>query len=304
MTETVTEFLRYMRGERNLSSHTLRAYANDLVQFMTFLGCGQGETCGQLSERMLLDGVTRHTIREYLASLQRRGMSSRTLARKLAALRSFFKYLHARGTCRTNPAKMVSARKLGRPLPHFLDENEVCRLIEAPDTVTVLGKRDRAILETLYATGIRAGELAALQLNHVDLISGVIKVSGKGRKERIALLGTPAVSALRSYLAVRSDLTKGKSVGHLFVNHRGGPLTSRSVQRIVHKYASSVLPMRDDISPHTLRHSFATHMLNRGADLRSVQELLGHASLTSTQVYTHLTTQRLREIYNSAHPHA
>jgi len=304
MTGTVTEFLRYLEGDRNVSSHTLRAYANDLAQFLTFLGDTAGESAASPPEASLLEGVTRHTIREYLGTLQVRGMASRTLARKLAALRSFFKYLHARGVCRTNPAKMVSARKLGRPLPQFLSIEEVRGLLEAPDTSTDLGKRDRALLETVYSTGVRAGELAALQTKQLDLISGVIKVFGKGRKERIALLGSPAVQALREYLGVRSELTEEKDVGALFVNHRGGPLTSRSIQRIVHRYASAALPTRRDVSPHTLRHSFATHMLDRGADLRSVQELLGHASLTSTQIYTHLTTERLKRVYKSAHPHA
>ncbi len=302
MTGIVTEFLRYLEGDRNVSPHTLRAYANDLSQFLTFLGAGELGTSP--SEASLLENVSRHTIREYLATLQNRAMSSRTLARKLAALRSFFKHLHARGICKTNPAKMVSARKLGQPLPHFLSVEEVGQLLEAPDTATVLGKRDRAVLETVYSTGVRAGELAALQLKHVDLISGVIKVFGKGRKERMALLGSPAVAALRDYLAVRSELVGGNNVAALFVNHRGGPLTSRSIQRIVHRYASAALPTRRGVSPHTLRHSFATHMLDRGADLRSVQELLGHASLTSTQIYTHLTTERLKKVYRTAHPHA
>ena len=302
MTDVVTDFLRYLEGERNVSSHTLRAYANDLSQFLTHLG-DDAEADDRTVSTALLQDVSRHTLREYLAELQRLGMSSRTLARKLAALRSFFKYLHARGICQTNPARMVSARKLGRPLPHVLAVDEVGRLVEAPDVSTVLGKRDRAVLETLYSTGVRAGELVALQLNQVDLISGTVRVIGKGRKERMALLGSPAVKALRDYLAVRSELAKDKGVRHVFVNHRGGPLTSRSVQRIVHKYAAATLPTHRDVSPHTLRHSFATHMLNRGADLRSVQELLGHASLTSTQIYTHLTTERLKEVYKRAHPH-
>ena len=302
MTDVVTDFLRYLEGERNVSSHTLRAYATDLSQFLTFLGDDpQPDDAG--SSTGILQDVSRHTIREYLAELQRLGMSSRTLARRLAALRSFFKYLHARGICKTNPAKMVSARKLGKPLPHVLAVDEVGRLVEAPDVSTVLGKRDRAILETLYSTGVRAGELVALQLNQVDLISGTVTVLGKGRKERMALLGSPAVKALRDYLAVRPELAKDKGVRHVFVNNRGGPLTTRSVQRIVHKYAVKTLPTHRDVSPHTLRHSFATHMLNRGADLRSVQELLGHASLTSTQIYTHLTTERLKEVYKRAHPH-
>ena len=302
MSDVVTEFLRYLEGERNVSSHTLRAYATDLSHFLTFLDSSEESDSGE-STTALLQTVDRHTIREYLAKLQRDGMSSRTLARKLAALRSFFKYLNARGICTANPAKLVSSRKLGRPLPHVLAVDEVEKLVEAPDSSTVLGKRDRAILETLYSTGVRAGELAALRLDTVDLISGTITVFGKGRKERIALLGAPAAKALREYLAVRSQLTKGNDIRHVFVNHRGGPLTSRSVQRIVHKYATTVLPTRAEISPHTLRHSFATHMLNRGADLRSVQELLGHASLTSTQIYTHLTTERLKEVHRRAHPH-
>jgi integrase/recombinase XerC len=302
MTDVVTDFLRYLEGERNVSSHTLRAYSNDLSQFLIFLG-HDPEAGDAGPATPLLQDVSRHTIREHLATLQGLGMSSRTLARKLASLRSFFKYLHARGICKTNPARMVSARKLGRPLPHVLGVDEVGRLVETPDASTVTGKRDRALLETLYSTGVRAGELVALRLNQVDLISGTVTVVGKGRKERMALLGSPAVNALRVYLAVRSELAKGKSIRHVFLNHRGGPLTSRSVQRIVHKYAAATLPTHRDVTPHTLRHSFATHMLNRGADLRAVQELLGHASLTSTQIYTHLTTERLKEVYRRAHPH-
>jgi len=300
--DVVRDFLRYLEGDRNVSSHTLRAYAGDLRQFLGFLKGRESADNGARAVAQLQE-VDRHTIREYLARLQQQGASSPTLARKLAALRSFFKYLHARGVCASNPAKLVSSRKLSRPLPHVLDVADVERLVEAPDDSTVLGKRDRAILETLYSTGMRAGELAAVRLDSVDLISGAIRVSGKGRKERLALLGSPAVRALRAYLAVRSELTEDSEVTHVFLNHRGGPLTSRSVQRIVHKYATTLLPARAEVSPHTLRHSFATHMLNRGADLRSVQELLGHASLTSTQIYTHLTTERLKEVHRRAHPH-
>jgi len=300
--DVVRDFLRYLEGDRNVSPHTLRAYASDLRQFLEFLNPREGLHDGARPAARLSE-VDRHTIREYLAKLQQQGASSRTLARKLAALRSFFKYLHTRAICASNPAKLVSSRKLSRPLPHVLDVEEVERLVEAPDDSTVLGKRDRAILETLYSTGMRAGELAAVRLNNVDLICGAITVSGKGRKERLALLGSLAVRALRAYLDVRSELAKDSDVTHVFLNHRGGPLTSRSIQRIVHKYATTMLPTRVAVSPHTLRHSFATHMLNRGADLRSVQELLGHASLTSTQIYTHLTTERLKEVHRRAHPH-
>ncbi|MDX9973448.1 MAG: tyrosine-type recombinase/integrase [FCB group bacterium] len=202
-----------------------------------------------------------------------------------------------------NPAKAVKSPKLGRDLPDVLTIPEVTALLEAPDLSEPLGIRDRAILETLYSSGIRAGELAGLSLRDIDLVGGTINVMGKRQKQRIAHLGSYATEALDNYLRVRMEIGKPRHE-RLFVNFRGGPLTSRSVQRVVERYVTEVLPGRTEVSPHTLRHTFATHMLDSGADLRVVQELLGHENLSTTQIYTHVSIERLREVYKQTHPHA
>jgi len=304
----IGRFLRYLEGERNASPHTLRSYESDLRQFARYLAGGpdrltENEAADEPAPA--IDVVDRTTVRAYLAHLQSLGASRRTVGRKLATLRSFFKFLCREAILEKNPAKTIVSPRIGRPLPKLLTIDEIRGMLELPNTDEPLGARDKAILEVLYSTGIRAGELVALRTKDVDLIGGSLKIRGKGRKERIGPLGSYAAEALRQYIAVRTLLRPTVAAGDgLFLNARGGPLTTRSVQRIVSKYARAALTGRDDVTPHTLRHSYATHMLDAGADLRVVQELLGHANLSTTQIYTHVTTERLRQVYNAAHPHA
>jgi len=305
----VLRFVNYLKVERNFSPHTLRAYLNDLDQFCDFLlngpktlrrDPGQARPCASLD---VLGRAGKNDVRAFLAHVQTSGATPRTSARKLAAIRAAYKFFVRTERLAQNPAKSVKSPKLGRELPEVLSIPEVTKLVEAPDTAVPLGIRDRAILETLYSSGIRAAELSALKLSDVDLGHGTMRVFGKRRKERIAQLGSYAVQALQAYLAVRHELGAPEH-DRIFVNFRGGPLTTRSLQRVVDKYVRQVLPGRREVSPHTLRHTFATHMLDGGADLRVVQELLGHESLSSTQIYTHVSIDRLKDVYRHAHPHA
>ncbi len=305
----ILQFINYLRVERNNSPHTLRAYLNDLDQFCDFVENGVKSLNREPDEprtRASLDTLARadkQHVRSFLAHVQTAGASSRTAARKLASLRAAYRYFVRINTLDNNPATQVTMPKLHRDLPDVLSIPEVTALMEAPDTQHVLGIRDRAVLETLYSSGVRAAELAGLSLNDVDLAQGHIRVMGKRRKERLAQLGSHAVAALEMYFRKRPQLITKDNV-RVFLNARGGPLTTRSIQRIVEKYVRQVLPGRRDITPHTLRHTFATHMLDGGADLRVVQEMLGHESLSSTQIYTHVSLTRLKEIYRQAHPHA
>jgi integrase/recombinase XerC len=304
----VDAFVHHLASERNYSSHTLRAYLDDLAQFCTYLERGpgifaKGDTVAAEPRLDTLRRADRNDVRAFLGHVQSHGATARTAARKLASLRTAFRFFVHHGDLEENPARMVRAPKLPRDLPDVLSIPEVTALIEAPDASEPLGARDRAVLETLYASGIRAAELAGLRIGDIDLGEGVMRVLGKRNKQRIAYLGGPAVAALRAYLAVRGELGR-PSHDRVFVNARGGPLTTRSVQRIVEKHVCATLPARRDVSPHTLRHTFATHLLDAGADLRVVQELLGHESLSSTQIYTHVSIDRLKQIYREAHPHA
>lgn len=296
MSDTIDRFLGYLEAERGCSLQTLRAYAGDLVQFVGFVVGGDAFDPA---------AVTSIHVRRYVAHLRKRGSSQTTIARKLASLRSLYKYLIREGIVADNPASSLSAPRRERRLPIFLDEDEVERLLIAPDPQDATGQRDRAILEMLYSTGMRIGELASVSLTDVDLLGEVVKAKGKGKKERLVPLGGPAVRALRDYLAVRKTLAGGYRVNRaaLFLNRTGDRLSARGIRRMFHKYARRT-GLSAKATPHTLRHSFATHMLNRGADLRSVQELLGHASLASTQIYTHVSTERLKTVYDKAHPHA
>ena len=314
------KFVDYLQSERGFSNHTVRAYLRDLDQFCAYLA--DGPSAFQADSRArggssggaggspafsatidLLDHAGRNDVRAFLGHVQTAGGSPRTAARKLASMRAAYKFYIRLGELAQNPAQNVKAPRLSRELPDILTIPEVTALLEAPDLSGPLGLRDRAILEALYSSGARAGELAGLGIRDVDLAGGTLRVLGKRRKERIAYLGEPATDAIKDYLRVRHELG-GPDHDRLFVNHRGGPLTTRSIQRVVDKYAAQALPGRSDVSPHTLRHSFATHMLNAGADLRVIQELLGHESLSSTQIYTHVGIDRLKEIYKHAHPHA
>jgi integrase/recombinase XerC len=262
----------------------------------------QATVAGKASKLL---AVSPMVIRRFLAVLRDRSYSKSSVARKLATLRSFYKYLVKNGHLATNPLAAIRTPKQERRLPKFLDVEQIQRLLDAPSERTLLGARDKAMLETLYSTGMRVSELVGLNLADVDFFGEVVRVSGKGRKQRLSPLGPQALRSLQIFLAKRQGDARrgGFDPLALFINKHGKRLSTRSVRRKLDKYLDQVGLSRD-ISPHTLRHSFATHMLNNGADLRAVQELLGHQSLSTTQIYTHLTTNRLKEVYDAAHPRA
>ena len=287
----VDKFLNYLKIEKNMSTHTVINYSVDLRDFGKFLG-----------EAAELEKIDYLTLRKLLASLKEKNYSKRTVARKLACLRSFFKFLYREDHIKSNPITGLSTPKLDKKLPVFLDEGEIIKLLEAPNEKEASGLRDRAILETLYSSGLRISELVGLSLDNVDFIGGVLKVFGKGRKERLAPIGDKALKAIRAYLERRGN-SRSSDKKAVFLNKSGTRLTDRSVRRIVEKYIR-LTSLKQSISPHTLRHSFATHLLNRGADLRSVQELLGHMNLSTTQIYTHVSAERLKNVYDKAHPRA
>lgn len=284
-------FLNFLDAEKNASPHTIKNYRSDLKEFFEFLG-----DAGSLRDINYL------AIRKFLAFLKEKEDLKSTMSRKLACLKSFFKYLTREQLVEANPASSIVTPKRDKRLPSFLEINETERLIEAARGQSWEMKRDRAILETLYSSGVRVSELVGLDTQDVDLLSGLLKVRGKGRKERIVPVGSCADRAIKEY---RDSLPNGldPKTTPLFINRSATRLTDRSVRRIILKYARKA-ELQKKVSPHTLRHSFATHLLDRGADLRSVQELLGHEHLSTTQIYTHVTAKRLREVYNQAHPRA
>ncbi len=289
MDRFVEKFIRYLEIEKNYSKYTILNYKKDLDDFMAFLG------------QAPLESVDYLFIRKYLALLKEKQISSRSVGRYLSTLRTFFKFLAREGYLKANPLLGISSPKQDKHLPSFMTEEEVTKLIDAvilKDAKDDKALRDKAILEMFYSTGMRISEVVGSNISSVDFISGIVKVMGKGKKERIVPIGECALSALRKYLDKRKTQTDA-----LFLNKNGRRITDRGVRGIVAKYLR-LASMKQGISPHTLRHSFATHLLNRGADLRSVQELLGHANLSTTQVYTHLTTERLKNIYDKAHPRA
>lgn len=292
MNHEVDQFCRYLNTERNVSPHTLSAYRSDLEQFIRFV---QGEQGGKAEPSM----VTHLTVRRYLAFLARDHARS-TVGRKLAAIRSLFRFLVRRGRTDRNPAELVSTPKREKVLPFHLDIDEITALVTAPTGHDLLALRDRAILEMLYSSGLRVSELTSLDVAGVDLDQGLVRVLGKGGKERIVPVGSAACKALTDYLLARGTPS---AAAPLLLNARGGRLTSRSVGRVVDKYILAVATMKK-VSPHTLRHTFATHLLEAGADLRAIQELLGHVSLSTTQKYTHVSIDRLMEVYDKAHPTA
>jgi integrase/recombinase XerC len=300
LTGEVDGFLGYLSVEKGRSSNTINAYAHDIQAFISFV-----ESVYDVNENLSPSSITYREIRAYLAYLQRADYSRRTIARRLAAVRAFFSYLCKKEVISQNPAKGVRTPKEGRRIPPFLREDEVVSLLECPSGDTPLELRDRAILETLYAAGLRVGELVGLNLDSIDLSTGYVRAYGKGSKERIVPIGAKAADALVDYLERgRPDLAlQGRDSQALFLNCNGTRLSERAVQIMVNKYIEKA-SIDKKISPHALRHSFATHLLDHGADLRVVQELLGHASVSTTQLYTHMTRQRLRVVYDEAHPRA
>lgn len=296
MEEALAEFLHHLAVEKNSSPHTVKSYREDLTQAMEFfrsrLPEGKPTHPSQITTRLL---------RGWLAWLHEQGYAKSTVARRVAAVRSWCRFLCRQGILSVNPAEGLRGPRQEKHLPHFLGAEEMPRLLETP-TDGPLAVRDRAILETLYSGGLRVSELTGLDLEDLDLDAATLLIRGKGRRERIALLGPPAVEAVKHWLDVRPSLPK-KATQAVFLNKNGGRLSTRSVGRLLEKYlALGGLDPRT--SPHTLRHSFATHLLDAGADIRSVQELLGHRSLGTTQVYTHVTTHRLQDSYRKAHPRA
>jgi integrase/recombinase XerC len=299
MEEALADFLRHLGLEKNASAFTVKSYREDLTQAIGFFR-------GRLpADRPLRpDQITTRLLRAYLAWLHEQGYAKTTIARRVAAMRSWCRFLCRQGVLETNPADGLRAPRQDKKLPHFLGTDTLTGLLEAPPADSPLGLRDRAILETLYSAGLRVSELTGLNQEDLDLDSGMLTVRGKGKRERLALLGRPALEALRQWLEARTALgPRAQTQTAVFLNKNGTRLSSRSVGRLLEKYlAQAGLDPRT--SPHTLRHSFATHLLDAGADIRSVQELLGHRSLATTQIYTHVTTNRLQDSYRKAHPRA
>ncbi len=298
------DFLQTLETIKNISQHTASAYKRDLNQFFDFL---------KKSNISSLKSVDHLMLRRFLGTLHDKEYVKSSIARKCASLRSFFKFLVREGILKTNPASSLHTPKKEKKLPHFLTEEEVEAFLSLPKTNDPAGMRDKAIFETLYSCGTRVSELAGLNLSDVDLLGEIIKVKGKGKKERLCPLGMPAIRAMNAYLDIRAVFFKtGKAARKgfktipakeaFFVNSKGGRLTTRSIERILKTYVIQITSKK--VTPHTLRHSFATHLLQRGADLRSVQELLGHKNLSTTQIYTHVTTELLKKVYVSAHPRA
>ncbi len=286
MRKSIDTFIEHLRVEQGVSGHTLRAYAGDLDEFFSFID-------------MRPEEIDYLDIRSFLASLHHKKLKKTSIARKLATIRSFFKFLHKEGYVKKNPAKLVSSPRVPKTLPKFLPVDETFHLMNTPKGDTFIPTRDKAMLELLYSSGLRVSELTALDVVDLDLKESLVLVKGKGRKERIVPIGTKAMEALQNYLPERISLKKKSPA--LFLNNRGGRLTQRSVRRILVRY-SRMISLKGDISPHTLRHTFATHLLHEGADLRSIQELLGHSSLSTTQKYTHVDIGHLTEVYDKAHP--
>lgn len=290
----IDAFIRYLRLERDASPHTLRNYRSDLEQFQGFLKSMPSPVPVRMKK------IDRIIIRGYMAALQERGVGKRSLSRKISALRSFFRFLRREGVIDANPARQVWLPRQEKRLPSFLNPEEIRGLLAAPDPSTLLGLRDRAILETLYSTGMRVGALVGMNRGDIDLLGDLARVKEKGKKERLCPLGSYAVRALRDYLKAFPD---GGSGDPLFVNRARRRLTAASVRKLLAKYIKQAA-IEKKITPHALRHSFATHLLDAGADLRAVQELLGHESLSTTQIYTHVSKERLKKVYDRTHPRA
>ncbi len=298
MHSQVAQFLRYLAIERNASDLTIKSYREDLIDLADYLAESLGPDV-QPSQ------IAPRDLRGYVAALHEAGYAQSSIARKLASLRSFYRFAQRQQMCDSNPAKPLRNPRAGRKLPHFLTTSEISRLLEAPNPTDYLGLRDRAILETMYSAGLRVSEVVGMCDGDLDYQESIARVRGKGRRERLAPLGKFAIEALQQYSAQRVLSTKepqGRQ-SPVFVNRFGTRLTVRSVGRMLEKYIIQT-GLNTRTSPHTLRHSFATHLIDRGADIRSVQELLGHKSLVTTQIYTHLSTANLREIYLKAHPRA
>jgi len=295
MDTTIERFLRYMDVERGVSELTVKSYREDLDALNEYFSDDDGQSPGPAEIRPT-------DLRQYVSALHEAGYAAATISRRLASLRSFFRFAQREGLVKTNPAKPLRNPRKQQKLPHFLTSDEIGQLLDAPDTQNRLGCRDQAILETLYSTGVRVSELVGIDFGDVDFEQAVVRVRGKGRRERYAPLGSFAIGSIQKW--VKASGRKAMPLDEpLFTNRLGGRLTSRSVGRMLEKYLQAA-GLDERTTPHTLRHSFATHLLDGGADIRSVQELLGHRSLVTTQIYTHLMTAALKKAYEKSHPRA
>lgn len=296
MQEAIDAFLQYLDVEKNSSAYTLKSYREDLLSLQEYF-----EEFFQRSPTPR--EITPHDLRGYVSAMHEAGYAKSSVSRRLASLRSFFRFAQREGIVENNPAKPLRNPRPDRKLPHFLTSDEIGKLLSAPDKTTPLGLRDLAIFETMYSGGLRVGEVVAIDLLDVSMEEGLVRIRGKGKRERLSPLGSFACKAINRWLSARTGLThqQGDSEQALYVNKFGNRLTTRSVARSLEKYLK-LTGLDQRTSPHTLRHSFATHLLDRGADIRSVQELLGHKSLVTTQIYTHVSTANLRRIYEKAHP--
>lgn len=298
MRDAIQDFLSYLISEKRYSPNTVSAYGNDLGQFLDYMN-----ERSQDDSEIIPQSVTKEQLRTYLGDLARHGMSRRSISRKLAALRAFWGFLVKNGVTQNNPTATLKAPKVEKRLPEFLREEEMMAALENMDQEAAVAIRDRAIIELFYGTGIRLSELVGLDVHDVDLDVGTLRVLGKGNKERKMPLGKNASKSVEAYLRVRDGFRSAADDKALFLSKRGKRLATRGVQLRVEKWLSSVSEKKK-LSPHLLRHTFATHLLDRGADLEAVKELLGHTSLSTTQIYTHLTTDHLRKVYRHAHPRA
>jgi integrase/recombinase XerC len=298
MEDAIRAFVSFLEVERNASRETIRNYQSDLQQLMLFL-----HRTKKALRSIRVDHVSTEDVRAYLHWLDRKGEKASSLARKLACLRSFYRFLVREGASQKNPAEDIRSPKLPKPLPRVLTKDDANALMEFPAGESSLSLRDRALLETLYSTGARVSEVVGINLGDVHQAKGLVHLSGKGRKERVVPIGDVAIQAIQEYRdSLRLSAVTNQPSAPIFLNHSGGRLTTRSVARIVSRYSSRLTG--GAVSPHALRHSFATHLLDEGADLRSIQEMLGHASLSTTQKYTHLATDQLVAAYDRAHPRA
>lgn len=301
--ESIDGFQNYLKVHKNSSDHTNRAYQTDAQQFIVFLS----QLFKKEPEMLTPQEINYKIIRQYLSQLTLNGYQKSTIARKLAFIRSFFKFLVQENIIEHNPLVMIRTPKQNKRLPSFLYYTELEQLTSMPDLTKILGIRDKALLELIYSSGLRVSEATAVTISTLSIDTGYLRVMGKGAKERIVPFGREAALALQQYVTIARPklllLAKLKESDALFLNNQGGPLTARGVRYVVYKYVKE-MALEKKVSPHTLRHSFATHMLDRGADLRVVQELLGHVSLSTTQIYTHVTRQRIKDVYKGAHPRA
>jgi integrase/recombinase XerC len=298
MRSQIGNFLQYLRVERGASPHTLKGYREDLHALAEYLADGEGQSPAPGS-------VTTNELRGFLSALHEAGYAKSSISRRLASVRSFMKFGQREGWAKANPGKALRNPRKSRKLPHFLTTDEIGKLLSAPKGDAAASVRDRAILETAYSAGLRVSELVGLNDGDLDFAAGIVRIRGKGKKERLSPIGSYAARALKKWLDVRklSDREKKGREAPVFTNKFGTRLTTRSVARMLEKYLKET-GLDQRTSPHTLRHSFATHLLDRGADIRSVQELLGHKSLVTTQIYTHVSTANLRAAYEKAHPRA